>query len=53
MARPPDRWSSTEKDSATRTGSCHGRTVTNVPSLSRLVRPASHDRTIDCCEVSW
>ena len=28
LARPPDRWSSTENDSATRTGSCHRRTVT-------------------------
>ncbi len=53
IARPPDRWSSTENCSATRSGSCHGRTVTNVPSLIRVVWAASHDRTIDCCEVSW
>ena len=46
MARPSERWSSTTKLSATRTGSCHGRTVTIVPSFTRFVWPATHDRNI-------
>ena len=53
IARPPERWSRTENCSATRTGSCQGSTVTNVPSLRLVVCAASQDRTIDCCEVSW
>ena len=53
IARPPERWSSSEKFSATRTGSCHGNTVTIVPSFTRLVRPATHDRNCGTFGVSW
>ena len=52
-ARPPDRWSSSEKFSATRTGSCHGSTVTIVPSLTRAVCPATQARNCGTFGVSW
>lgn len=35
--RPPERWSSTEISSATRTGSCQGNTMTMEPSFTLLV----------------
>ena len=38
--RPPDRMSSSAISSASRTGSCHGSTITAVPSVTRFVRPA-------------
>ena len=38
--RPPDITSSSAICSATRTGSCHGSTMTAVPSVMRFVRPA-------------
>jgi hypothetical protein len=40
IQRPPDITSSSAICSATRTGSCQGRTMTQVPSVTRLVRPA-------------
>ena len=39
MTRPPDRLSSIETPSATRTGSCHGSTTTIVPSCTWLGAP--------------
>jgi hypothetical protein len=53
MARPPETWSRTLNASVTRSGSFHGSTVTIVPSLIRWVWPASQDRTMGVCEVSW
>ena len=38
--RPPDSTSRRAICSATRTGSCQGRTITAVPSAMRRVRPA-------------
>jgi hypothetical protein len=38
--RPWERMSSSAICSATRTGSCQGRTMTAVPSVIRVVRPA-------------
>ena len=52
-ARPFDRWSRSEKFSTTRTGSCHGSTVTIVPRRTVVVRPASHDRNCVTFGVSW
>src|SRR4029077_6345849 len=42
--RPPDRMSSRAISSAIRTGSCHGSTITAVPRVTRLVRPAKEAR---------
>ncbi len=53
MARPPEKWSSSEKFSATRPGSCHGNTVTIVPSLTRVVCPATQARNCGTFGVSW
>ena len=41
MMRPPEMWSSIEICSATRIGSCHGRTTTIEPSL-QVARAAGH-----------
>jgi hypothetical protein len=43
-ARPPERWSSSATFSTTRSGSFQGTITAPVPSLMRLVRPASQER---------